>query len=440
MAVEYGMFTPSRMESWKKNLYVLWGTQFLAMVGVNLIVPFLPFYIRQLGVTNDQELARWSGVIFAAPFLTAFIATPVWGALGDRYGRKLMVVRAIFGLGLSQILIGLSGDVYQLLAFRLLQGLISGYIAASLALVSISTPTEKIGYALGLLQTATAGGTVLGPAIGGILADFMSYHDIFFIIAAICGLGGLLIMKMVREEVRPTPEGPQPTVLENIRFVATNRKLRTIGILILLAQAGALMIEPIFALFIEQFKTSTKYLSTLVGVIFSIAGIFMVISAPWWGKRNDRIGYRKNLTIAASGTGLAYAAHMLVPGLISLGFLRAGLGFFRGGILHSLFSLTSRHVPAARRGGIIGIVSSLAILGNSLGPLAGGFIAERFGIIPVFSVNSVIFLLIAVTVWRSDIDRVVNGSAMGGSQTEPVVPGQPTQPTSPIARDADGPA
>ncbi|HLF13888.1 MAG TPA: MFS transporter [Bacteroidota bacterium] len=416
------------MQYWKKNLYVLWGTQFLAMVGVNLIVPFLPFYIRQLGVTNDQELARWSGLIFAAPFLTAFVAAPLWGTLGDRYGRKLMVVRAIFGLGLSQILIGMAGDVYQLLAFRLLQGLISGYIAASLALVSISTPTEKIGYALGLLQTATAGGTVLGPAIGGILADFMSYHDIFFIIAGLCCLGGILIIRLVREEVQAAPEGTQPTVMENIRYVATNRKLRTIGVLILLAQAGALMIEPIFALFIEQFKTPTRYLSTLVGIIFSIAGVFMVISAPWWGNRNDRIGYRKNLAIAASGTGIAYAAHMIVPGLVSLGFLRAGLGFFRGGILHSLFSLTSRHVPPGRRGGIIGIASSLAILGNSLGPLAGGFIAEHFGIVSVFSVNSLIFLLIASIAWNSDIDRGIPA------------PAAPAPPPPPIARDADGPA
>ncbi len=419
------------MQYWKKNLYVLWGTQFLAMVGVNLIVPFLPFYIRDLGVTNDQELARWSGLIFAAPFLTAFVATPVWGTLGDRYGRKLMVVRAIFGLALSQILIGMSGDVYQLLAFRLLQGLISGYIAASLALVSITTPSNHIGYALGLLQTATAGGTVLGPAIGGVLADVMSYHDIFFITAGACGLGGIIIIRMVREEAHAAPPGPQPTVLENIRYVASDRRLRTIGLLILSAQAGALMIEPIFALFVEQFRTSTRYITTIVGVIFSIAGIAMVVSAPWWGRRNDRIGYRTNLAIAATGTGVAYAAHMVVPGLVSLGFLRAGLGFFRGGILHSLFSLTNHHVPPARRGGIIGIASSLAILGNSLGPLAGGFIAEHFGIISVFSVNSVIFLLIALTVWRSDIDR--KAPEAGASPS-------PTAPVPPIARDADGPA
>jgi len=395
------------MKYWRKNLYVLWGTQFLAMVGVNLIVPFLPFYIRHLGVTGEQDLARWSGIIFAAPFATAFFATPVWGTLGDRYGRKLMVVRAILGLGVAQILIGLSGDIYQLLAFRLLQGLISGYIAASLALVSITTPTEKIGYALGLLQTASAAGTVLGPSIGGILADLISYRTIFFIIAGLCFLGGFLIWKLVREEVIPPAGGVQatiPKVRDNIRHFASHPRLRTIGLLILSAQAGALMIEPIFALFIEQFKSDTKFLATLVGGIFSIAGIFMVISAPWWGKRNDRFGYRKNLFTAATGTGLSYAAHALVPGLLSLAFLRAGLGFFRGGILHSLFSLTSQHVGPERRGGIIGIASSLAILGNTLGPLIGGMIAGHYGIRAVFAVNSVVFLLMGAAILRTKLD------------------------------------
>ena len=421
------------METWKKNLYILWGTQFLAMVGMNLIVPFLPFYIRQLGVTNDQELARWSGLIFAAPFLTAVFATPVWGALGDRYGRKAMVVRAIFGLGAAQILIGMAGDVYQLLAFRLLQGMISGFIAAALALATVNTPTERIGYALGILQTATSGGTVLGPAVGGILADVLSYQHIFYIVAALCFAGGFAIMKLVKEEPIRAPEGPRASVLENIRYVANHRKLRTIGLLIVLAQAGALMIEPIFALFIERFDPPPQYLSTVVGGIFSIAGIAMVVSAPWWGKRNDRLGYRRNLSAAAAGTGLAYAAHMVVPGLLSLGFLRAGLGFFRGGILHSLFSLTSRHVPPERRGGIMGIASSLAILGNSLGPLAGGVIAERFGLVSVFSVNSILFLLIAATAWRSDIDR--DAAPPPAGDTAPPSP----DPTAPIDRDADGP-
>jgi DHA1 family multidrug resistance protein-like MFS transporter len=154
------------MELWRKNLYILWGTQFLAMVGMNLVVPFLPFYIRDLGVSDPDELARWSGLVFAGPFFLSFVATPLWGALGDRYGRKMMVVRALFGLALSQALIGLSQNVIQLFLFRILQGGISGFIAASLALVSTSTPRQHTGYALGLMQSSSAGGMVLGPFVG----------------------------------------------------------------------------------------------------------------------------------------------------------------------------------------------------------------------------------------------------------------------------------
>src|SRR3989304_5661176 len=128
------------MELWRKNLYILWGTQFLAMMGMNLVVPFLPFFIRELGVTEPAELARWSGLVFSGPFVLSFIATPIWGNLGDRYGRKIMVVRAIFGLAISQALIGLSQNVEMLFFFRMLQGAISGFIAAALALVSANTP------------------------------------------------------------------------------------------------------------------------------------------------------------------------------------------------------------------------------------------------------------------------------------------------------------
>jgi DHA1 family multidrug resistance protein-like MFS transporter len=388
------------MDQWKKNLYVLWGIQFLAMIGMNLVVPFLPFFIRSLGVSDDNELARWSGMVFAAPFLSAFVATPFWGSMGDRHGRKLMVIRAIFGLGIAQVLVGLSQDVYQLLLFRFFQGAVSGFISAALALVSTSTPKEKIGYALGFLQSATAGGTVLGPPIGGFLADLIDYHYIFFISATLCCTGGFVIIKYIQEAKTEQTPGPKPSVLQNFRFMFTNPQLQVIGFTIVLSQAAALMIEPIFALFIEQFKTDMKYLSTIIGIIFAISGIFMVFSAPWWGRRNDRTGFKTTLIIALTGTGTAYGLHMIVPGLFTLGLLRAGLGFARGGILHTLFALTNLHAPSDRKSGLIGIASSLAILGNTFGPLTGGMVAEHFGITSVFAVNSLLFFTMAYVIWK----------------------------------------
>ncbi len=389
-----------KIEIWRKNLYVLWGTQFLAMIGMNLVVPFLPFYIRQLGVTDDDALARWSGLIFAGPFITSFIATPFWGKLGDKYGRKLMVVRAIFGLGIAQILIGFSPNVYLFFTFRVLQGIISGFLASAIALVSTSTPKERMGYALGFLQSATAGGTMLGPFIGGVLADTIGYRPIFFIVAGLCIVGGFVVMKFVQETQPTSHEGTSSSVLENVKYMFSNAQLRITAFTIILVQASALMIEPIFALYIEQFAADTKYIATLAGGVFSIAGVFMVISSPWWGKRNDRMGFKQNLILATTGTGVAYSLHLIVPNLYLLVLLRALLGFVRGGILHALYSVISLRSPANRKSGLIGIASSLNVFGNMIGPLIGGTIAAQFGIMSVFIVNSMLFLSTSLLMWK----------------------------------------
>lgn len=370
------------------------------MVGMNLVVPFLPFYIRQLGVVDDNDLARWSGFVFAGPFLTAFIATPLWGNLGDKYGKKPMVVRAIIGLGLSQILIGFSQNVWQLFLFRILQGAISGFIASALALVSTSTPKEKTGYALGLMQSATAGGTVLGPALGGVLADHIGYRDIFFIVAAFCFLGGVVVIFMVKETFQPSTDNKKITVLQNIQYMFSHRQLRIVAVTIVFAQAAALMIEPLFALFIESFRTTTQYISTLTGIVFAISGMCMLISAPWWGKRNDRFGIKKNLVLALVGTGTAYSLHLIVPNLLVLGGVRAFLGLSRGGILHALYALTSQYAPSNRKGGLISIASSMTIFGNMVGPLLGGMVASVAGIAGVFYVNSLLFFMTGFIVWK----------------------------------------
>jgi DHA1 family multidrug resistance protein-like MFS transporter len=411
------------MEPWRKNLYILWGTQFLAMVGMNLVVPFLPFYIRSLGVTDPGELARWSGFAFSGTFLSAFIATPVWGILGDRHGRKIMVVRAIFGLGLSQLLIGLAQNVEQVVMFRVLQGAISGFIASSLALVSTNTPRERIGYALGLLQSSTAAGMVLGPFFGGLLADLIGYREIFFITASLCLIGGLLVSFQVTEVNRISPKSREFTIRDNYRLMVTDKRLRIVGIALIAGQMSVLMIEPIFALFIEGFHSDSKFLSTLTGAVFSLAGLFMVIAGPWWGKRNDRTGYRNNLSIAFALTGIAYAGHLLVANLVQLGFLRALLGFARGGVLPTLYSLTSHYSPPERHGGMMAIASSLTLFGNMLGPMVGGYVAEHFGIAASFMVNSVLLLATGILVWRFlALDR----PGALGSAHEPEESGDPT--------------
>ncbi len=388
------------MDLWRKNLYVLWATQFIAMVGMNLVVPFLPFYIRQLGVTNDADVVRWSGLVFAGPFVSSFFATPIWGNLGDRYGRKPMVIRALFGLALSQVLIGFSQNVMQVFLFRILQGAISGFIASALALVSTSAPKNRVGYALGVLQSASAGGVVLGPFFGGVLADLIGYREIFFVTAAFCTIGAVAVIYGVEEVKRPSTDGKRYSVFDNYKLMYSNKQLRLVALCLVVGQISVLMVEPIFALFVESFKTDTEYIATLAGSIFSVTGLFSIISAPWWGKRNDRKGYKKGLFIGMSLTGLAYIGHNLVTSLVQLAFLRALLGFARGGVLPALYSLANLQSPPERRGGMIAIASSMTILGNMLGPVLGGIVAAHTGIREMFLVNSTLALVVAFVIWR----------------------------------------
>jgi DHA1 family multidrug resistance protein-like MFS transporter len=388
------------MESWRKTLYVLWGTQFLAMLGMNLVVPFLPFFIRSLGVTDPNELARWSGVIFAGPFVLSFFATPFWGTMGDRYGRRAMVIRAVFGLALSQLLMGFSQNVIQLLMFRMIQGAISGFIAATLALVSTVTPREKMGYAMGLMQSASAGGMVFGPFFGGVLADLFGYRPVFFITAGFCTIAGFVVVFLVKKQPRTSQVTRTYTVRQNLKLMMTDKRLRIVATALVIAQISILMVEPIFALFVEGFKSGSTLISTTAGGIFSIAGLFMIVSGPWWGRRNDRKGQRKNLAVAFGLVGLCYAGHLLVNDLYQLGALRALLGFAQGGILPTLFAMTGRYAPAERQGGMMAIASSMTVIGNLLGPTIGGFIAGHYGIRAGFVVNSILLFAMSAVIWQ----------------------------------------
>ena len=388
------------MDVWRKNLYILWGTQFLAMMGMNLVVPFLPFFIRTLGVSDEAEVTRWSGLVFAGPFVSAFFATPFWGTMGDRYGRKPMVVRALIGLAISQVLMGFSQNVVQLFLFRILQGAISGFIASTLALVSTSAPKNRVGYALGVLQSASAGGVVLGPFVGGLLADLVGYREIFFVTAAFCAVGVIAVINGV-EEVKDASLSPRRfSVFENFQLMYNHKQLRLVALCLVMGQVSVLMVEPIFALFIESFRTDTEYIATLAGGIFSIMGLFSTISAPWWGKRNDQKGYKKGLFIGMALTGIAYIGHNLVTSLLQLAVLRALLGIGRGGVLPSLYSLANIHAPAERRAGIIAVASSMTVLGNMIGPVLGGIVASVTGIREMFLVNSALALLVSFIIWK----------------------------------------
>lgn len=383
------------MEPWKRNLYSLWATEFLAALGMALILPFLPFYIRELGVKDLHDVERWSGFVFAAPFLVATFTSPLWGWLGDRYGRRMMLIRAVFGFALSSSLMAFAQTVQQLFVLRLLQGGISGFIAATLAIVTTTTPRERMGYAMGVLQTSLTTGAIIGPFIGGLLADRIGYRNIFFITGGFGFLAGVLVIFLVQEKERTPEEMRVGGWFSNYRFVFTSPTLVAIFSASLIAQVAIMSIQPVLSLFVETLWPGTEHLATIAGGVFAVTGFASLLSAPYWGKKGDLMGYKRILAITLLGTGISCAPQAFVNRAYQLLLLRFAHGLFAGGILPALYALTTLNVPEKRRGGVLGITRSGLLIGNVIGPISGGFLAASLGMRPLFLFTGA--LLIGVT-------------------------------------------
>jgi len=388
------------MINWKKNLYVMWTCQFLAMVGMSSIVPFLPLFIRELGVTSIQETSKWSGLVFAGPFFVSLFLSSLWGNLGDKYGRKLMMIRATFGLAIAQIIIGFSQDINQLFIGRLLQGGLSGFLPAAMALIASNTPEEKTGYALGMLQSSTAAGTVLGPLFGGIISDFISFRAVFFVVAGLLFFVGFAIIIFVKEEKHEELK-KNFTLFDNWRYVLLDKKILIPALLIMLTSLGISFVRPIFVLFVETLEINKNYLPTITGALYSIVGVFSIFSAYWWGKKVGTLGLRKSIVIASLLTASMYLLHSVITNPYYLIPVRTVLGFGYGALMPLLFTRISNNVNKERRGGVLGIGSSFQVLGNLVGPLLGGYAGATMGFSLSFLFTGSIFILIALVGYAS---------------------------------------
>jgi len=382
-------------EHWRRNLYVLWSIEFAAFTGLSLILPFIPLYVRQLGITDTADVTRWSGLLLSGPFMVSFLVTPGWGALGDRYGQKLMVVRALAGSALCYGGMALTGTVGGLFAWRLALGGVSGFLAAGMALVSVTVPDGQRGYALGLLQSVVPASALLGPLLGGVLAGLIGYRPIFFVVGGLCATG-CVVAALTLTEVRgahvATPQ--RVSVRHNLGIAWEHPVLRHALLALLASQTLVTTLQPIFVLYVEQLGVETRLLSTITGVLFAASGVTALVAAPWWGRRGDRLGFHGALSIALLGSAGTLLLQGCVSGVGQLFVLRLIYGGFVAGILPALFGFISDASPADRRGGVMGLSSSATMLGNFLGPLTGGFVAAHFSMRAVFFVSAALLVVV----------------------------------------------
>jgi DHA1 family multidrug resistance protein-like MFS transporter len=387
---------------WRRTLYVMWLAEFVATSGISLVMPFLPLYVLDLGVEDPVDAQRWAGLLIAANFISSALMAPVWGWLGDRYGRKKMVLRAIFGLSVAIGLMALVRTPQQLLALRLLQGAVGGFVAASIALVASATPKKHLGYALGLLQASSTAGHVVGPLFGGILADHFGYAQVFLITGATCVVAGIIVTLFVHEKFTPVAPEKRAGIRDTFSMLLTLPALRATFGIMFITQIGLMTIQPILALFVQSLEEgSGGMLRTKVGLIFAMPGLASVLAAPLWGRHGDRVGHRYTLAIALLGAGLLYLPHYLVHTAAQMMVIRFCVGLCTAGILPAANSVVASAVEPGQTAGALSLLSTARWLGCIAGPLMGGYLSARFGIRPMFMITGALLLTSGFGAWRT---------------------------------------
>ena len=365
--------------SWQRTLYILFAAQLLSMIGFAFAIPFLPFYIREIGVTDERLVPIWAGVMTAAGALVMAFFSPLWGWISDRYGRKIMVERAMFGGAVITFAMGLVSDVWQLLFLRLLSGAATGTISASIAMVSTIVPAERLGYALGVMQVAVFLGMTLGPWIGGVLADLIGYRLTFMAGGVILLLGGLLVLLGTHERFsRPTAEALAKG--DRIFSLLAYRGFPAALALFFFFHFTVHFVSPILPLFIETMcDPAGGDVASTTGLLFAISGAAATLSAGGIGYLSDRVGYRRVLLFHLLLTAVSMILHGAAQGIFHLVLLRIFYGLVAGGILPTMNALVGHLIPPASHGKAYGLTSSLTCLGMAAGPLFGGIMASAWG-------------------------------------------------------------
>jgi DHA1 family multidrug resistance protein-like MFS transporter len=367
----------------------------MVMSGMTMIIPFLPLYIQELGVTDEKQVALWAGIIFAGNFVTAFLFQPFWGRLADKYGRKMMIIRSGVGMAVVMILMGFSTSVWHLLLLRLLNGTISGYMPAAAALVSANTPRERIGFAMGTLQSGAVAGTIFGPVIGGLMVKWVGFAPIFFITGSIFFVGTLLALFMVRESFdrKQAASKPQLSIFRGLQELRRTRELPSLYAVTFMIQFAILSSMPLIPLFVQDMHGQITLLAFYAGLVSSSMGFSNMIASPLIGRLGDRIGFERILSVALVGAALAFIPQAFVQNVWQLMAARFCLGFFIGGLLPSVHALIRKYTPDGMEGRAYSFNTSALALGNMLGPVVGGLLYGIISIRGVFILTAILLFV-----------------------------------------------
>jgi MFS family permease len=386
--------------NWRRNLAALWFAEFTAIFGFSFAFPFLSVFLHNdLGVPKGGELDLWVAASASASGLSMAVASPIWGIIADRYGRKPMLLRSMLGGAITVGLIAFAQTPSQLVILRLLQGATSGTVAAATSLVAAETPRSRVGWALGVVTSAVALGGAIGPVIGGIAGQLFGLRVVFLGGGVLLLLSLLPVLVVVRESPLVGRSGPR---LGTLGMIEQRPGLRR-ALAVLIGAQGLISVcnsATQLLVVLRLLDMLTSGVAAVTGIGFGLAGLASSSAAVGYTRITKRLGYVRTAAAAAALVAVAVGLIGVAPwaALVVVGI---GLnGLFSGVVIPATASMIGLETPHEAQGTIFGLNASSVAMGFFVGPLIAGTVSAAAGVPAALFVVGGLALVLALVIGR----------------------------------------
>jgi len=394
----------------RRNQLVTVAMVFAVFTGFAFVLPFLPLFVRELGVEEPEKAALWAGILIGIAPLLAGLLAPVWGRLADRRGHKVVAVTALVG---SVVMLALSAAVTrveQLLVLRVGMGLFGGIGPLGLAMATAQAPREETGRAVGLIQAAQILSAAIGPFAGGVLADAIGIRLTFLVTAAVCALALVLVLAFYEERGQAAHKaaatGP------GFRAIVTLPGVVALLVVLFFVNFIGRSFTPILPLHLSVLGIAPSRLASATGVLISAYSVAAATSAWFLGRLSRERSPRSLLFLTLVGGAATVLPMALVPSYELILGLAVLLGLVSGGSLTLCYTIGGLMVPEAVRTTAFGFFSGAALFGGALSPTVAGLVAHA-ALRGIYWVDAALYLALAAALVRGSALRAPLPTAPG---------------------------
>lgn len=388
---------------WRALVYLLAVIQMGAGSIIIGVLSFIPLFIQDLGVADQGAAATWAGLVAGVTPLMVALSAPFWSRKAHQYGPKPIMMAILITLGLATLAAAFAQSPGQLLVCRTIQGLVGGYVPIGLLIITWMVPEDHVDWAMGTYQASLVMGLVMGPLMGGLVADHFGYRAPFVFFALVAGLCLLALWAFLPSIPGKGKQEATNSTLGNLKYFLGIKRVRILVFMQFLCNFGLTGIGPILPLYIKNYMSvDPNLIATIVGLIIFSAGIASAIASFNVGRISHRFPRRSILMVATLGVGFTFILQYLMWDIWGLGFFRALTGIFMGLVMPVANVLIGQAVIRDKRGLVFGAVSSVVMMGNVVGPFASGLIANIFGYSAVFWTTALAFFAACYLISRQD--------------------------------------